>query len=213
MHGVDPRERAGLVRELDDPADVGRGADRVRGGREGDDFRPRRALGRQVVEIERQVVVDVDEADDDADVLGEREPRRDVPVVVEPRDEHLVAGLELAGEGTREEEVESGHALPERDLAGIAAEERGGTLVRGIDHLVRPARGLVGRADVRVVLAQVPGDRVDHLVGALRPTRAVEEREPAVEGAEAGAHRADIQERRAHATLHVYAGATVSDAR
>ena len=131
VHGVDPRERAGLVRELDDPADVGRGADRVRGGREGDDLRPRRALGGQVVEIEREVVVDVDEADDDADVLGEREPRRDVPVVVEPRDEHLVAGLELAGERTREEEVESGHALPERDLAGIAAEERGGTLVRG----------------------------------------------------------------------------------
>ena len=86
--------------------------------------------------------------------------------------EHLVAGLELAGERAREQEVERGHALPERDLAGIAAEERGGALVRGVDQLVRPARRLVGRADVRVVLAQVAGDRVDHLVGALRPARA-----------------------------------------
>ena len=101
--------------------------------------------------------------------------------------------LELARERTGKEEVESGHALPERHLAGIAAQENTRTLVRCVDHRVRPARGLVGRADVRVVLAQIAGDRVDHLVGALRPARTVEESEPAVEGAEARADGRDVE--------------------
>ncbi len=166
----------------------------------------------EVVEVEREVVVDVDEADDDADVLGEREPRRDVPVVVEARHQHLVAGLELACERAGEEEVERGHALPERDFAGAAAEERPGALVRGVDDGVRSPRRLVRRSDVGVVLAQVARDRVDHLVGALRAARAVEEREPSVERGEAASDRADVEEGRAHATLHVDPGATVSDA-
>ena len=145
VHGVDPRERARLVRELDDPADVGRGADGVRSRWERDDSRPRRALRREVVEVEREVVVHVDEADDDADVLGEREPRRDVPVVVEPRDEHLVPGLELARERTGEEEVERGHALPERDLRRVAPEERS-PLARALRRPPRPCGARSRRA-------------------------------------------------------------------
>ena len=85
----------------------------------------------------------------------EREPRRDVRVVVEPRHEDLVAGLELARERAREEEVERRHVLAERDLARVAAEERARALVRCVDQRVGPPRRLVGRADVRVVLAEV----------------------------------------------------------
>ena len=44
--------------------------------------------------------------DDDAEVVLQRQPRRDVPVVVEPRHEHLVARLQLAGERAGEQEVE-----------------------------------------------------------------------------------------------------------
>ena len=42
VDGVGPRERAGRVGELDDPAHVGRSAHRVRRDRERDDPRPLR---------------------------------------------------------------------------------------------------------------------------------------------------------------------------
>ena len=76
-------------------ADVRSGADGVRGGGKRDHPRSRGALGCEVVQVEREVVVHVDESDDDADVLGEGEPRRDIPVVVEARHEHLVPGAEI----------------------------------------------------------------------------------------------------------------------
>ena len=92
VDGVDPRERAHRVRELDDTADVRSGADRVRGGGEGDDARLLGQLPLEVVVVEREVVRHVDEADDDPEVALELEPGGDVRVVVEPRHEHLVAG-------------------------------------------------------------------------------------------------------------------------
>ena len=204
VDGVDPRERARRVRELDDAADVRRGADRVRGRGEGDDARLLGQLPFEIVVVEREVVRHVDEADDDPEIALELEPRGDVRVVVEPRHEHLVAGRELAREGAGEEEVERRHALAERDLTRRAAEERRGPLVGEVDERRRPLRGPVRRADVRVVVAEVVGDRVDHLVGALGPARAVEEGEPAVERREARADGVDVEQRRlAHATRHL----------
>ena len=96
VHGVDPGERAGLVRELDDARGVDERADGVRGPREGDDARPRRELPCEVVVVERAVLLDLREADDDAEVALELEPGSDVRVVVEPRDDDLVALAELA---------------------------------------------------------------------------------------------------------------------
>jgi hypothetical protein len=189
------------VRELDDARDVRLRADGVRGRRERNDARPRRELRREIVEIEREVVVHVRVPDDDPDVLGEREPRRDVRVVVEPREQHLVSRLELARERAREEEVHGRHARPERDLPRVAAQERRRALVRLGDERVRAPRRLVGRADVRVVRPQVVGDRVDHLVGALGPAGPVEEREPAIERGEPRADGVDVEDRGAHATL------------
>jgi hypothetical protein len=57
----------------------------------------------QVVEVERAVLVDVDEADGEAEIVSDREPRRDVRVVVEPGYEDLVAGAKaVARERARE---------------------------------------------------------------------------------------------------------------
>ena len=53
VHRVRPRERAGLVRELGDPRDVGQRADGVRRDREGDDLRPRSERACEVVQVER----------------------------------------------------------------------------------------------------------------------------------------------------------------
>ena len=201
VDGVDPGERAHRVRELDHTADVRSGADRVCGGGEGDDARLLGKLPLEVLVVEREVVCHVDEADDDPEIALQLEPGSDVRVVVESRHEHLVAGRELACEGTGEEEVERRHALAERDLARRAAEERRGPLVGEVDERGRPLRGPVRRADVRVVVAEVVGDRVDHVVGALGPAGAVEERQPAVERREARADGVDVEQRRlAHAT-------------
>ena len=194
VDGVGPGERADAVRELDDAPHVGRRADRVGRDRERDDAGAVVELRLEAVVVEREVVVHVDLADDDAEVVLEREPGRDVAVVVEPGHEHLVARLQLAGERAREEEVERGHALAERHLVARAAEERAGLLVGEIDERARPARGLVGGADVGVVVPEVAGDRVDHLVGHLRPAGAVEEREPALQRREAGTHSSDVEQ-------------------
>ena len=153
----------------------------------------------EVVEVEREVVVHAGEADDDAEVLLQRQPRRDVRVVVEPRADDLVAALQLPAERAREQEVERRHARPERDLVRVAGEEPAGRHARPLDQLHRADARLVRRADVRVVLAQIPGDRVDHLVRALRPAGPVEEGEPAVERGEPRANGLDVQQGRAHA--------------
>ena len=155
VNGVGPRERPGTVGEVDDPPDVGCGADRVGGDREGDDARPVVELRGQAVVVEREVVVHVDPPDDDAEVLLQREPGRHVPVVVELRHEHLVTRLQLACERAREEEVERGHALAECHLVARAAEERTGLLVGEVDERRAAARRLEGAADVRVVVAEV----------------------------------------------------------
>jgi hypothetical protein len=134
VDGVRPRERADAVCELDDPPHVGRRADRVGTEWERDDARPVAELGGEAVVVEREVLVHVDVAHDDPDVVLEREPRGDVSVVVEPGHEHLVAGLQLARERAGEQEVERRHALAEGDLVGRAAQERSGLLMRKVDE-------------------------------------------------------------------------------
>ena len=200
VHRVRPGQRARAVRELDDPAHVRRGAHRVGRDRERHDPRPLGELPLEVRVVEREIVVDLDEADDDAEVVGELEPGRDVRVVVELRHEHLVARAQRPREGAREEEVEGGHARAERDLLVRAAEEVPRPPARVRDELVGAVGRLVRRADVGVRLAQVAGDRVDHLVRALRAARAVEEGERALECRIARADGGDVEQSCAHAS-------------
>ena len=200
VDGVGPRERARAVGELDDPGHVRRRPDRVRGDRERDDARAVRELGFEIVEVEREIVVHAGEADDDVEILGEREPGRDVGVVVEPRADDLVTGAQRSRERPREQEVERRHARPEGDLVRVTGEEARRRRTRPLDQLDGAHARLVRRADVRVVLAQVGGDRVDHLVRALGAARPVEERKRPVERREALADGGDVEQRRAHAS-------------
>ena len=138
VDGVRPGERAGAVRELDDPCHVGRRPDGVRGDRERDDARPLGQLRFEVVEVEREVVVHAGEADDDAEVLLQRQPRGDVRVVVEPRADDLVAALELPAERAREQEVERRHARPDATSSGWQERKRPAAMrARSISSIVR----------------------------------------------------------------------------
>ena len=99
VHGVGPRERARAVRELDDalarPATCrprstasGKATTRVRSV----SFRSRSSRSRVVSSwISTKPTLQVE-------VVRELEPRRDVAVVVEARDEDLVAGRERPAE-------------------------------------------------------------------------------------------------------------------
>ena len=98
VHGVRPRERARLVRELDDPPRVRRSS-RRRSRRAG---RRRRGCARSASARGRRGRASCRRAIStkptlQVEVVRELEPRRDVAVVVEPRDEDLVAGARASG--------------------------------------------------------------------------------------------------------------------
>ena len=132
------------------------------------------------------------------------EPRRDVPVVVEPCHDDLVSFTPLTRDGPGEREVERGHVGAEDHLVRRAAEEGSGGQPRVGDEPLGAPAGLVRAADVRVRLAQVGRDRVDHFVGDLRAAGAVEEGEVTLEGREAGPSGDDIEREHAHgATLAI----------
>src|SRR5436853_6306879 len=91
VDGVGPRECSCFVRERDDSRRVGHRAERVRGERKGDDAGARGQLPLEVGEVEARVFVVFDEADANIEVVGELQPRGDVPVMVETGYEDLVA--------------------------------------------------------------------------------------------------------------------------
>ena len=179
----------------------GERADRVRRDRERDDPRPLGELPLEVVVVEREVVVDLDEADDDAEVVGELEPRRDVRVVVELRHEHLVARAQRRAPSARVRRKLSAVMLgPNATSSCEQPRKFAAAPARVRDERVGAAGRLVRRADVGVRLAQVAGDRVDHLVRALRAAGAVEEGERAPERRVARADCGDVEQRRTHAS-------------
>ena len=151
----------------------------------------------EVVQVERRVLVDVDEADGQVEVVGELEPGRDVGVVVELRAEDLVAGPEIARDRPRERERERRHVRAEDDLVPAQPRNRPATSRERCVELLGAAARLVRPARVRVRGAVVVRDRVDHLVGDLRPAGAVEEHEVALERREARAGGGDVKR---HAT-------------
>ena len=90
---------------------------------------------------EPALVVDLGEPHDQALVVRELEPRRDVAVVVELRADHLVARDPLARRRAREREVQRRHVLAERHLVGGRVEEAPPRLpARRSEQRVRVAR-------------------------------------------------------------------------
>ena len=99
VDGIRPSERAGIVRELDDPVDVAQGSDGVRGDGKRDDAGTVGELSLEVAEVESRVVVDFHQPNFESHVVGELEPGRDVPVMVELRGDDLVALFPLPSGG------------------------------------------------------------------------------------------------------------------
>jgi hypothetical protein len=102
--------------------------------------------------------------------------------VVEPRHDHLVSLAPSTRGRAREREVQRRHVGAEDDLVGRAPEEGGAGQPRIGDEGVGASRCLEVAADVRVRLAHVRRDCVDHHVRDLRSAGPVEESEPATKG-------------------------------
>ena len=104
--------------------------------------------------VERAVILaEVGVAHDEVEIVGELEPGGDVGVMVEPCDHDLVAGREVAANGSRQREIQRRHVLAETDLRGRGSEKARRRLVRGVDDFVAPPARLERPAEVRVRLA------------------------------------------------------------
>ena len=192
VDGVHPGQRPGRVRELAHAAGVGDRADRVGGPGERDHLGPRPELAFQVAEVQGRVVVQLDVPHHQIAVVRDLQPGRDAGVVVEARDQDLVARAERAGRGPGQREVERGHVGPEDHLAGLAAQEPGRLALGLLEDLPDPEAGGVARAQVGAGLPERQRHRVAHLVGDLGAARGVEERETLPQRGEAGPDRVDV---------------------
>ena len=146
--GIDVGQGADLVGAGDDLADRVDRADRVAGVADRDELGARRELGLEVLEVERDVVLaDVDLADRDAAIGGHRLPGRDVGLVVEGRDDDLVARAERGADAPPDVEGERRHVVAELDLVRARrTEEVGDGGVRLIGDGVAQLAGREGAA-------------------------------------------------------------------
>ena len=138
--------------------------------------------------------------DGHAAVGGHRLPRGDVRLVVEGRDDDLVAAGPASPRCERPMcERQRRHVVAELDLVGRAGpEEVGDGRVRLVDHRVRVRARRERPVGVGVRVAVVGHDRIDHPLRDLRPAGTVEEgdRSPVLlagERRELGAQGVDIE--------------------
>ena len=144
--------------------------------------------------------VDLDSADDELVVAGELEPGCDVPVVVEARDDDLVARPQLPAERPRQAKLRVVMFAPKPTSSGV--QPRNAAAAMWAWATTRSLRRLVsnGAAEVRIRLAEVARHRVDHLVRDLGASGPVEEGDRPVEGGEPAPHGLDVERDRAHRT-------------
>ena len=126
VHAVHGQQGAGPVHQRGDLGDGRPGADQVRGA--GDRDQPG-ALGEHLGDVVGGELaggrVEGGPAHGRADRLGGAHPGADVRVVVEPGDDHLVAGTPAGGQRAGEVEGELGGAAAEDDAARIGAQQVG----------------------------------------------------------------------------------------
>lgn len=110
----------------------------------------------------------------------------------EAQSEFSAEALKARADAARASAEDKGRALAE----GSAAEEARRGPARLVEQQVAAPARRERPAEIRVRLAQVGRDRGYDLVGHLRPSGRVEERERPVERGEAPPHRGHVQRRR-----------------
>ena len=209
VHGQ-VRDRLGAVDHGRDPALAGRGdeirerqhrAERVRDVGEGDDARARAEQAEVGLEVDDAAPVDRHDAKRRARLRGEQLPGHDVRVVLEARDDDLVAGGEPRAPVRLGDEVDRlGRPADEDDFRGRGrVHEAARLLARALVQRGRLLRQRVHAAvHVGVMGARVVRDGVDDRRRLLRRGGVVEVGEgmavdPARERGKVGAHAGHVE--------------------
>ena len=176
VHRVDIGQGANRVGGLDGAADVGDRAEGVRREPDRHDLRSIAEHRVERIEVERRPVIgELDPADDEAAVLGQGQPWRDVRVVVEPRHHDLVAGRQVATDRTAHRKGQGRHVRTERDLVGIVgADEIGGRSVDLVEERIGLDRCGEGAAMVGVAALEIVRHGGDAFARDLRAARAIQ---------------------------------------
>jgi hypothetical protein len=199
MDGIDVQPGPGPVNAIGDLADRVDRPDRI--GCPADGHEPG-AVGQDCVErIEAQRAVGevrFPGPDDRLVVASGRDPGIDVRLVVEAGHHDLVAGSQRRADGARDVEGERRHVRADRDVGAVHAEEVAESRMGIADDGLGSPGGQECTASIRVRLAVVAGDCIDHRLRDLRPARAVEEGQRRAvlgqrQGREAGAYRVDVE--------------------
>ncbi len=149
----------------------------VGGESERDHARAWREESLQVVQIEGAIrAVDPRMPDVESVVLSHAEPLGDVRVVIEFRDDDLIACLERSRGRMGQQELQGRGVRAEGDLLRVAAHEVRRRAPCLGDHRVGLDGGGEGPSAVRIRVDQSVRDRVEHLARHLGSPRAVEER-------------------------------------
>ena len=175
VHGIEKHLRADSMRA---PRDLGHIDDASRGvGRHGAGHHPR-LLGEhrlQIGRVQAPVVAHSPPPDPGAQPL-EREPRRDVGLVVQIGDDDLGPIAQVLANGKTDGADERRGVQPERNFVRMPGiDERGHARAGSIDHRVHLARVAVRAAALHSALDEVVGHRLDDPQGHLRAGRVVEE--------------------------------------
>ena len=176
LRAVDEHARAHPVRTRDDRLDVVDRPERVRHVHDSEQPGRARELAVERVQVEPPVVGDRHVTELGAALLRKQLPRHQVGVVLHLRDEHGVALAHVRAPPRVRDQVDRlGGVLREHDLLeGRPDPVRDGP-PRGLERLGRLLRQRVDAAmDVRVVLGQCTGERVEHDPRLLRRRGAVE---------------------------------------
>ena len=134
-------------------------------------------LGLEVLEVERHVVqADVHLAHGQPAIGGHRLPGADVRLVVQRRDDDLVAGCQGRADGSADVQGQGRHVVAELDLVRRGrAEEVGDGRVGLVGDRVTQLAGREGATGVGVRILVVAHDGIDDALRDLRAARSVEE--------------------------------------
>ena len=175
VNRVNEEVSADGAREAERAPRVRQRAQSVRGRADGDDPCARADFRLEVVPVERaRLCVHTHDAQDYLALALKRLPRRDVGVMIQLRDDDLVARRERSTKRARDVVGERRRVRAEDDLRRRCAEEVGYAAARALDQLVRLGARRVGPVRVGVVMIKVVAYGLDDCARNLRAAGAVE---------------------------------------
>ena len=166
---VHKRKRPRLPGPAHDRAHVVDGSCRVAGIPHRHQLRLRRNLPPHILHIQRPALhVHIRPPDARPPLLRRQRPRHHVRVMIQARNQHLVAWPQLSRQGPADMECEARHVVAKDDLVRLAAQQISDRSMRPLDHRVRAPAGLKLAVRIRIAARQIVNHRLNHALVRLR---------------------------------------------